>query len=876
MSRPPSGFALLLRLLPAQFRERYASEILDDVGELAADARGIARGWVWLRAGVDLLRVALTLRARSLGTAMRAERGTSLRRDLWFAARSLRRDRGVVILAISIIGLGIGASASVFSVVDTVLIRPLPFDDPERLVMVSNGAWGQGRNLSAISVQVNHVRALREGNQTFDDVAGYFLFDRPGDHTVVLGGEPRRATRLQVTENFLGLLGVRPALGRDFRPGDNEDGGPAVALVTWTLWQEALGGDPAVVGTAVTIDDAPITVVGVLPDWFDFPAVFAPGSEVDFFTPYPLNDRTNRQGNTLALVGRLASSTTPVTAEQDARRIAADADPSLNRFRPVVTPLRRHVSGSVAAALQLLSGAVGLVMLIVCANISNLVLARGSGRQREMAVRSALGASRGRLVQQLLTENLLLSILGGILGLGLAWMGTAAIRDLEVNVPLLSSVRLHPSALAFTILAAALTGLAVGVVPALRLSRTTVGEALKESGRGMAGGRHQAGVRSALVVSEVALACVLLVGTALLVRSLMEVLTQELGFEPAQAVALRVDPSRGFQDEADRSHHLSEALRRARAAPGISAAGLTDVLPMAFNRRWCIDAVDAEAQPDDACLEPFVRVVSEGYLDAMGIRLVAGRDLTDRDDRSTPSVMLVNEAMAEALWPGRDPLGRVVQASGRDWTVVGVTRGMRHLDPERTPGPELFLPIRQSADHAAVYLIARGPGEVGRALRTALRPLDPGLPTTRILPIDDLVQASLGPRRFLVLLLSGFAIFATILASLGIYGVISYSVAQRNREMGIRMALGATAGRLQSRVLGETLRLVALGVGLGWVGSWGLGHGIRGLLYEVPALDLPSYLIAPLLLAVVSLGAGWVPARRASRVDPAGVLNAEG
>jgi predicted permease len=797
--------------------------------------------------------------------------------DLQYTFRTLRRDAGFTTFAILIVGLGIGASSTIFSVVNALLIRPLPFENPGSLVWVANSA--KEGDLSGQTVQVGHLLDLRERNQSFSDLAAYFAFYGVGDSKLTGDGEPERLSQVPVSQNFFPLLGVQPQLGRLFTAEECKWNGPKAVLLSHGLWTRRFASDPNIAGRKLTIDEAPVTVVGVLPESFDFAAVFAPGSRIDLYAPFPLSAETNRWGNTLAIVGRLKPGVAVGSAQAELSVLGDQITrehPERNDLRPRLGLLEQHVSGRLRPALFVLACAVGVVMLIACANLSNLQLARTATRQKEMAIRTALGAGRRRLIRQMLTESVVLSCCGAALGLILAVTGTRALAHLDgVSIPLLGNVRIDASALGFTLLIAVLTGLIFGLMPALQVPSVSVHDALKDTLRGGSEGKRHTWIRGALVVSEIAFACVLLVGAGLLIRSFLRVLDVNLGFQPERAAALRIDPSSQYSTQAQRNAYFDEALRRVRAITGIEAAGLTDVLPLGRNRSWGVGA-KGQVYARDQYPSAFVRIVSDGYLKAMGIPLRAGRDFTEQDNASSKGVIIINETLARTLWPGQNPIGQLMTFRP-EREVVGVVGDVRHIALEQGSGSEMYLPIRQGSDYASVDLVVRStlpPSGLAATVRAALKPIEPNLPSNEFRTLQQLVDKAVSPRRFVVLLLAGFAGFALILASLGIYGVISYSVNQRTQEIGIRMALGASARDLQSRIILQTLGLAAIGMLLGAVVSWILARTISGLLYGVTSTDPVTFGGMVVVLTGVAAVAGYLPARRASRIDPMLALRA--
>jgi predicted permease len=799
--------------------------------------------------------------------------------DFRYAVRTLRRDAGFAAFAILIAGLGIGASVTVFSVVHTLILRPLPFAEPDRLVWIANGNTA---GLSGQTTQVGHMLDLRERTQLLSAIGGFFAFYGVGDNLLIGRGEPERLSGAPVSDNFFDVLGVKPALGRTFTAEECAWNGPKAVMLAHGFWERRFNADASIVGTALTINNESHTVVGVLPASFDFGSVFAPGSHFDLYFPFPLSEQTNRWGNTMAMIGRLKPGVSVQAAQAEVRTIAAQLNKEnagrRNTFQGNVRPLADQVSGRIRLAVWVLAGAVGMVMLIVCANLSSLLLARTAVRQKEIAIRSALGAGRWRLVAQMLTEGIVLSSAGSIVGLGLALFGTRALSGLEaVSIPLLRDVRTDFTALAFTLAVTLATGIVFGLAPALHGSGLALSNALKDSSRGSTEGRRRASVRNALVVAEVAFACVLVVGAGLLVRSLMRVLEVDIGFVAAGAATIRVDPERSFDNQDQRNAYYNEVLRRVKEIPGVESAGITDALPLGRNRTW---GSPAKGVIYERGRFPFAfpRIVSDGYIGAMGIPLRAGRDFSPDDAPSGEPVMLVNETMARALWPGQDPIGKyVLGPCAKERRVVGVVGDVRHLALEQTSGNEMYIPLRQCGDLPSSDLVVRStlpPEHMANAVRAALRPIAPNLPG-EFRTLQQLVDNSVSPRSFLVLLLGGFAVFALILASLGIYGLISYSVSQRTQEIGIRMALGASARDVQRRIIFQTLSVAAVGMVLGTIAAWLTVRSADTLLFGVTPRDPGTFAAMLVVLTCVALVAGYLPARRAARVDPMVALRAE-
>jgi predicted permease len=790
-----------------------------------------------------------------------------------YAVRTLLRDAGFAAFAILIVGLGVGASCTVFSVVNTLLLRPLPFRDPGRLVWIANHQ-DETNDMSGKTSQTDYLLDIRARNQSYEDLAAYYAFYGLGDAKMIGDGQPERLTSVPVTQNFFPILGVEPQIGRNFTAEECKQNGPRVTMLSDGLWRRKFAADPNIVERALSFDGGPVTVVGVLPATFDFSTVFTPGSRVDMFEPLPLSPEINRQGNTVAIIGRLKPGVSVQSAAAETAvlgKLLQQAHKERNDFEPKVSGLAQHVSGQLRPTLLVLACAVGVVMLIVCANLSNLLLARGAGRQKEIAIRAAMGAGRGRLIGQMLTESLVLSCCGAAVGLLLAFVGTRALAHLtSVSIPLLSDVRIDARVLGFTLVAALLTGLLFGLVPALQLQDLKLHDTLKDSNRGSSQGRGHAWIRGALVVSEIGLACVLLVGAGLLIRSFLRVLDVNMGFVAERAAALRIDPNSSYKTQEQKNSYFTEALHRVMDIPGVEGAGLSDSLPLGHNRSWGVAAKGVQYTPQ-TYPDGFPRIISDGYFHAMGIPLKKGRDFTERDTKGALNVIIINETLAKNLWPGEDPIGKIVRADDPERTVVGVVGDVHHMALEQASGNEFYIPMRQTQDYGTVDLVVRTSmptAELASRLREALRPIEPDLPTANMRTLQTMVDRAVSPRRFVVWLLGGFAGFALVLASLGIYAVISYSVSQRTQEIGIRMALGASAEMLQRTILLQTLGLAGIGMVVGVVASWALARTLSGLLFGVTSSDPVTFAGMLVILTGVAALAGYLPARRASRIDP--------
>ncbi|HJT89441.1 MAG TPA: ABC transporter permease [Bryobacteraceae bacterium] len=799
--------------------------------------------------------------------------------DLRVTLRALSRDRVFAAIVILVLGLGIGANVAVFSVVNTILLRPLPFRDPGRLVwLATNG--GQG-GLSYQTYTVSAFEEFQRHNRSFEDVTSYQTFFNSVQYKLTGRGEPLPVTAVEVAGNFFPLLGVEPALGRLFTPEECQKGGRAAALLSHEFWEQQFGGDPKIVGRALNIGaspadiQGPVTVVGVLPASFQFGPIFSPGMKVDIFVPAYM-DFWRTWGNTLAVIGRLKPGVSLGQAQAEADILfpqlrAAHRD-WFEDYKSALFGLQDRVSGRLRRSLIVLWCAVALMLFIVCINISNLMLARAMSRSKEFAMRTALGAGRGRLMRQLLTESVVLACAGAILGLAFAWGITAFLaRQSQMALPMLATVRIDGAALAWTILITATVAAAAGLTPAFKVSGGNLQETLKDSGTVTRGMGHER-VISTLVISEVALACVLLISAGLLLRSFVRLLDVDLGFQPARVAAMKIEINDGGKRDR-RGPIAQEIVERVRTLPGIEAAAISDMLPLDRNRQWGL--VAPENVNDHARHAAVVYVVTPGYLAAMGMRLRAGRDLSWHDGPDAGCVMVINEAAARREWPGQDPVGRrVFGGACKESRVVGVIDDVHEISLEEQADAQMYLPIAQAEPEGAELVVrTRLPlSVVQSAVMSTLRNLNPGQPRSEFRTIQEIVDHAVSPRRFLMLLVTCFAGFGLLLASLGIYGVISYSVRRQAQEIGIRMALGASAARVQVRVLGQTMRLALIGIAIGAAASFAVTRGIASLLFGTEATDPVIFAGMTSVLAVVALVAGQIPARRASRIDPMAVL----
>lgn len=806
----------------------------------------------------------------------RADFWGALAQDLRYAVRTLLRERAFAIIAILILALGIGANTAVFSVINTVLLRPLPFPDGDQLVWFTSARdsrvrSGSSGGLSEVTYTVAAYEEFARRQRSFQHVTCYNPFFGSSEYTLTGRGEAQALVAAMVEERFFQTLGLQPEHGRFFLHEEAQKGGRPAVLLSHAFWRRRFGGDSAIIGQAIILNKVPVTVVGILPSSFDFGSVFSPGLKIDIYVPAIMDDVRN-WGNTLALVGRLKPGVSVARAQTEADIVfpaAKAAHPEWwGDYTSSLTPLKEFVSGKLRRSLVVLWCAVGLILLIVCVNLSNLMLSRAAARSKEFAMRSALGAGRGRLFRQLLTESLVLSAAGACIGLLLALGLTFYLRrQSSIALPLLNSISVDGVALAWTVLTLVAIAMVIGLAAAFKASSRNLQVALKDSGPGMSAGRTHERLRATLVVSEVALACVLLVGAGLLLRSFLRVLDVDLGFQPARASVIKVDYEASNRDQ--RVAALREMLRRVETIPGIEAVGIADMLPLGRNRSWGFSA-KGKSYPKDRNLSAIVRIVTPGYLRAMGMRLQAGRDFTWEDKPDSQAVVIINETAARYFWEGEEALHRMGRVGSQDTQVIGILSDVRDHSLEVQPGPEMYLPMAQAGPEGAELVVRSQlpPQALAPALMKTLRSLNPDQPAEELRPLQRIVDQSVSPRRFFALLVAAFAALGLLLASLGIYGVISYSVARRTQEIGVRMALGATAPQVQLSVIGRALRMTLAGVAVGAVAALIVARSIASLLFGIEPSDPAVFTAIIVLLTAVALIAAYIPARRAAHVDP--------
>jgi putative ABC transport system permease protein len=801
----------------------------------------------------------------------------SIWQDLRFGLRSLAHNPGTTVLALLMLALGIGANSAIFSVVSAVLLQPLPYPRPEQLVVVMDSAPKLGFPRFAASPPNFHD--WHEQNHAFSSLAAMAR----GRFALTGDGRPEAVAGASVSGDFFPMLELRPVLGRFLLPADDRPGGERVVVLSYELWHRRYGGDPGILHRRIVVDGRPRTVVGIAPPGFALPR------KSQLWEPLALDyAKPSRGAHYLAVMARLALGVSLERAQADMSAVAARLErqyPDMNTgWGVTLIGMQELTVEDIRPAIATLQRAVWVVLLIACANIANLLLARMGGREREIALRAALGASRGRLMRLIVTESVLLFGAGGALGLLLAWWGTRALILLNPDaVPRSEGIGIDGRVLAYTFAVALATGAACGLVPALAAVGRRLQGALKEGGRGMSAGSRGRLVRNLLVLAEVTLALVLLIGAGLLIRSFARLQSVDPGFQPQGVLTATLSlPEAKYPDDPRQASFYRQALERIRALPGVEHAASVFPLPLSggnFVLHFDIQGRPV-AKPGEA-QDANVRFVSPEYFDTLRIPRVKGRLFTAQDDEHGEPVIVVNRAMAAKFWPGQDAIGQRITfgnpAQARWMTVVGVVGDVRDAKLDRAPEAEAYRPqFQEPASDATLVVRTTGrPQALVAPIRQAVQQIDRDLPLDKVQTYEQLVADSLAQNRVKTVLIAIFAGLALVLAAGGIYGVVSYSVSQRVHEIGIRIALGAARPEVLRLILGQGMLLVGLGLVLGLAFSWLSGRLLATQLFEVGVNDPLTYLAVPLLLAAVALAANWLPARRATRVDPLEALRSE-
>ncbi|MDX2042369.1 MAG: ABC transporter permease [Acidobacteriota bacterium] len=812
--------------------------------------------------------------------------------DVSYGLRALRKQKSFALVAIGSLALGIAANSAVFSVMNAVLLKPLPYPDADRLVIL----WSRspGMNVEQDWFSPGQYLDVKTQNQVFEQTAITIgaSFNMTGQ------GVPEHIDGARVSSSFFQLFGANAALGRIFTAEEDSPGKPAAVVLSHSFWQRRYGGDQSALNQSLVLNGNTFAIVGVLSSDFTLtndvmPAVNAIG-RADVFLPLTMSDaaRSNRGNEDFNIFGKLKPGVSQQQAQADMDLIAARMKQDFPQNYPPtggltisVVPLLEQVVGDVGATLPILMSAVGFVLLIACANVANLLLARASGRQKEIAVRVAVGASRWRIVRQLLTESVLLASVGGIIGLAVAFASVGLLRSFgPQNIPRLHEVGIDWRVAAFTVVVTFVTGIVFGLVPALRASQVDLHETLKDGGRSASGasGRTAQRLRKLLVVAEIALSLVLLICAALLIRSYQRILNSHPGFDPNNVVAMRLalPQVKAPTPEAILSFY-QRVTDRIRSLPGVEAAGVSHSLPMStVSFAW--DPITVEGYvprtPDEKIMSN-IRMVSPDFFRAMRTPLRQGRFFDERDKRGEPETVIINEALAERFWPNQDPLGkRLQQTRTKIWrTVVGVVRDAKQFQTEKEPPLSVYFPFEQSLARN-LHLVVRttsDPVAMTPTIVGALQSVDAEMPAFDVATMEQRMSDFLARRRFAMVLLAVFAAIAVLLAAVGIYGVMSYSVTQRTNEIGIRVALGASSRDVLNLILRQGMTLALIGAALGLVVAFGLTRFLSSMLFGIRATDPMTFARVALLLIAVALLACWIPARRATKVDPMIALRCE-
>ena len=815
----------------------------------------------------------------------------NLLHDVRYGIRMLLKQPGVTVVAVITLALGIGANTAIFSVVNGLLLRPLPYANSDRLAII----WthSPGANVAQDWPSPGQYVAIKSQTSVFEDIA----ITQGGNSNLTGLGAPEQVGAVATSSALFPLLGVKPAIGRTFLSEEDGPGKPKAAILCYGFWQRRFGGDPGAIGKSLTIDGDSYAVVGIMPADFVLSYEVMPTvgtmSQADVLVTLPFDaEGLSQQGDeNYNILARLKPGVTIAQAQAELDGVVSSLErqfpqhyPASRRFSFSVTPLLEQVVGDVRPALLILLGAVACVLLIACANVANLLLARAAAREKEIAIRTALGAGRGRLVRQLLTESMLLATVGGATGLLLAVWTLDGLRWLSPSsIPRLQSITIDGWVLAFTFTVALLTGILFGLAPALRSSRVNLNETLKEAGRSLvASGNHR--LRSALVVTEVALSLVLLIGAGLLIRSFMRVEQVEPGFSPHNILSMRLSVGgTAYEKMPKRLVFYEQLWDRIRQLPGVESTGGVSVLPLSGSLSWGNISIEGYVpEAGQSMIQADRRFATVGYFETMKIPLIAGRFFSEQDTPDSLKVAIVDENLARTYWPGDDPLGKRLKAGSPDsknpWlTVVGVVANVKQYALDSDSRVSFYTPHKQSPA-GTLYAIVRtstDPRGTGASVAGVAREMDPNVPIYDVKIMAERLSESLARRRFAMLALGVFASVAMVLAAVGIYGVMSYSVTQRTREIGIRMALGAQTKGVLTLIVGQGMLMAGVGVAIGLAGALAATRVMASLLFGVTATDSVTFVGISLLLAAVAFFACYFPARRATKVDPMVALRHE-
>ena len=815
----------------------------------------------------------------------------TLLQDIRYAARKLMRSPGFTTIAVATLALAIGATTAVFSLVNGVLLTPLPYPQPEQLVLVGSTRTGADADDGVVAMSLLDFRDYRAGSTSLAHMAAIANETRnlSGD-----GAQPLRLRSARVSASFFDVFTLPMQQGRGFAANEEVDGAGRVVVLSDGLWRSHFGADPRMVGRAITLDGDPYTVVGIAPPGFSYP------SDRDIWLPLAPQaweeDPGNRGAHYLRGVGRLKPGATAAAAKAELATIGAQLarqyPESNTNFGATAEPLREQMVGDVRPALYAMLGAVGFVLLIACANVANLLLVRAASRETELAIRTALGAARGRLVRQLVTESLLLSIAGAVVGSAIAlWIVDAVVAFGPEGLPRLGEVTVDARVLGFTALVAVVTGLAFGLVPAWHAARSETGQMLRESGRGTSHRAATNRTRALLVVSEFALAVVLLVGAGLLIRSFVRLIQVDPGFDVEHVVTFTVSlPSGKYPYDRQQRAFADGVIERMERLPGVQSAAIAFGRPLERSTvRTTFDVDGRPPNPPERRTVVDVRSTTPDFFRTLGIPLVRGRLYTSDDRNGRPQVIVVNEEFVKRYFPNEEAIGKSITLGwSRDTAenapsitisgeIIGVVANIKQYGLDSDPYPTTFIPYHQHPlDEVSVLVLSTAePRAVQASARAQVRELDPDLPLYAMTTMEQALSDSVAQPRFYMMLLAGFAGVALLLAALGIYGVISYTVSQRTRELGIRIALGATRQKVVGLVLGRGLVLTVVGVTVGLVAAFWLTRILASMLFGVESMDPLTYASVAIVLVGVAALASWVPARRAARVDPVIAMRAE-